>query len=66
MKFTRKQLTKMMAYHEAGHAVIARVLKISINYVTILPAYDTGAAVALTHSATYHACDANQDDNYTR
>jgi hypothetical protein len=61
MKLTRKQLTKMMAYHEAGHAVIARVLKININYVTILSAYDTAAAVTLTHSATYHARDADQE-----
>ena len=60
MKLTRKQLIKMMAYHEAGHAVIARVLKININYVTILSPGDTAAAVALTHSATYHARDADQ------
>jgi ATP-dependent Zn protease len=46
---------KALAYHEAGHAVIARMLGISIEYAT-LRALD-GDARALAHSAAHLAPD---------
>lgn len=60
MKKTRKQLDKEKAYHEAGHAVIARALGVGITFVTMLSPDDTAAAGAQTHSATYLARDADQ------
>lgn len=38
------------AYHEAGHAVIARVLTLHAGHATIKPDYEKGAAgLAITH-----------------
>jgi ATP-dependent Zn protease len=43
MKRTRKQL-KATAYHEAGHAVVGRVLTLACGGATIKPDYDEGNA----------------------
>lgn len=43
MRRTRQQL-KRAAYHEAGHAVIARVLTLASGYATIKPNYREGEA----------------------
>jgi len=48
------------AYHEAGHAVIARKLGIPVNHVTIVDDDAGNAGCALTGSATYLARDADQ------
>jgi ATP-dependent Zn protease len=50
---------KITAYHEAGHAVIARMLGIAVEYVTTL-SDDLTDGGALTHSAAYLARDADQ------
>lgn len=48
-KRTRKQL-KQTAYHEAGHAVIGRVLTLHCGGATIKPNYEEGeAGHAITH-----------------
>jgi ATP-dependent Zn protease len=44
------------AYHEAGHAVIARMLGLKVHYVTTLES----AEAALTHCAAYQARNADQ------
>jgi ATP-dependent Zn protease len=49
--------TTKQAYHEAGHAVIARVQGIPVDYVVLFPDSD---ALALTQSAAYLARDADQ------
>jgi hypothetical protein len=54
---TREEITT--AYHEAGHAVIARMLGIAVEYVTTL-SDDRTNGVALTHSAAFLAQDADQ------
>ena len=43
MKRTKKQL-KQTAYHEAGHAVVGRVLTLACGRATIRPNYDEGEA----------------------
>ncbi|WP_425906578.1 hypothetical protein [Nitrobacter sp. TKz-YC02] len=45
-----------IAHHEAGHAVIARVLDIPVSYAT-LDAHDGAGAVVTTSSATHLALD---------
>jgi hypothetical protein len=37
------KLERQKAYHEAGHAVVARTLGITISYVTMLPTDDMTA-----------------------
>lgn len=54
MNRTRKQL-KATAYHEAGHAVIARVLTLACGRATIRPNYDEGEA-GYTITADPSAC----------
>jgi hypothetical protein len=61
MKLMPKQLKKVLAYHESGHAVVARVLGSGFTYATILSPDDTAAAAVQTESATYHARDADQN-----
>ncbi|WP_051677457.1 hypothetical protein [Bradyrhizobium sp. URHD0069] len=51
----KEQKELVLAYHEAGHAVIAHALGIAVKYVTTLE----DASAALTHSATYLARDAD-------
>jgi hypothetical protein len=46
---------KALAHHEAGHAVIARILGMGIEYVTLRRA--DGDPGALAHSAAYFAPD---------
>jgi hypothetical protein len=48
----RKKLT---AYHEAGHAVIARTLGLAVPQVTLVANADTATPTAITMSATYRA-----------
>ncbi len=43
----------VIAHHEAGHAVIARVLGLGIAHVTIFSTDPANLAIALTQSATY-------------
>jgi hypothetical protein len=45
---------KVKAYHEAGHAVVARVLGISVEHVSLL-AGGGNSTGALTHCALYQA-----------
>lgn len=48
----KHQTRKSTAYHEAGHAVIGRVLTLASGPATIKPNYDEGAwGVSHTHSA---------------
>ena len=44
----------LVAYHEAGHAVAARVLGVEIVAATMFGLEDTAAAGVLTYSACYH------------
>jgi hypothetical protein len=46
----RKLTKEQVAYHEAGHAVIARVLGVSVAYVTLLRITDySRASAAIVH-----------------
>ena len=47
---TLKQTRRSTAYHEAGHAVIGRVLGLTCGGATIVPDYDEGSA---GHAVTY-------------
>jgi hypothetical protein len=55
---TRTEIDK--AYHETGHAVIARVLGIHVNLLTTFSIDEFTGAVAETYSAAYLARDADQ------
>ena len=50
---------KLLAFHEAGHAVSARRLGLTISYVSLFPTQGS-AADAQHHSASYAALDADQ------
>ena len=54
----KRELAK--AYHEAGHAVVARTLGITLSYVTMLPTDDMPAGGALGNSASWLARDTDQ------
>lgn len=54
---TNKKWEARVAYHEAGHAVAARLLGIGITYVTLLPVAAGGAASTQAHSAARSAWD---------
>jgi hypothetical protein len=45
----------LIAYHEAGHAVVARKLGVEVVYVVMFPTDDGGVAGAQTRSAAYLA-----------
>jgi ATP-dependent Zn protease len=45
---------QIIAYHESGHAVVARVLDVGLSYVTLFPT-DDSLATARTHSAAHRA-----------
>jgi hypothetical protein len=47
---------KVKAHHEAGHAVVARVLGISVEHVSLLAGGENSTGV-LTHGALYQARD---------
>src|ERR1700733_15185184 len=53
MPTARQKFELLKAYHEAGHAVVARLLEIPVNRVTIFPTDDTNQAIAEAHSAAY-------------
>jgi hypothetical protein len=55
MRFTKVDA----AYHEAGHAVIARTLGIRVPCVALFPLTEGSSAVALSSSAAW---DAREDD----
>jgi len=55
MPTARQKFELLKAYHEAGHAVVARLLEIPVNRVTISPTDDTNQAIAEAHSAAYLA-----------
>jgi ATP-dependent Zn protease len=50
-KFRERQARKVVAYHEAGHAVIARKLGITVEHISMCPPDERGVAGALTQSA---------------
>jgi len=54
------KLERQKAYHEAGHAVVARTLGITMSYVTMLSTDDMTAGSALADSASWLARDADQ------
>jgi hypothetical protein len=54
----KRELAK--AYHEAGHAVVARTLGITLSYVTMLSTVDMPAGGALGNSASWLARDTDQ------
>jgi hypothetical protein len=56
----RQKLRAMMAYHEASHAVVARVLGIECQGVLMFSPEGGAASGALTSSAAYLARDADQ------
>ena len=57
---SKGKLDRLKAYHEAGHAVVARTLGIAMSYVTTLPTEEMTAGGALTNSASWLARDADQ------
>ena len=56
----KDKLERLKAYHEAGHAVVARTLGMAMSYVTMLPTDDMTAGSALADSASWLARDADQ------
>jgi hypothetical protein len=46
---------KARAYHEAGHAVVARVLGVTVTHVAMFSTKPDNSAVAQTHSAYWSA-----------
>ena len=56
----REKMIAMIAYHEAGHAVVARSLGIGVSFVTLLGADAESEAAARTHSATWLARNDDQ------
>jgi hypothetical protein len=46
---------KVMAYHEAGHAVVARVLGVGVPYAALFPVDSNSRAGVPTASAAWHA-----------
>jgi ATP-dependent Zn protease len=46
---------EVRAYHEAGHAVIARVLGVGVAYITLFPTDETNRGGAQTRSAAWLA-----------
>ena len=52
---TQRHLHKSTAYHEAGHAVVGRVLTLASGGVTIKPNYDDGTW-GVSHTANPYAC----------
>jgi hypothetical protein len=42
-----------MAFHEAGHAVVARMLGVELSHVALFATTDEGTPVAQTHSAAW-------------
>lgn len=53
MPTARQKFELLKAYHEAGHAVVARLLEIPVNRVTVFPTDDANQAIAEAHSAAY-------------
>jgi len=50
---------RIKAYHEAGHAVVARTLGVAVTYVTIFSTGPGNQGGAETHSAAWHARNAD-------
>ena len=57
---SKGKLDRLKAYHEAGHAVVARTLGMAMSYVTMLPTDDMTAGSAVANSASWLARDADQ------
>ena len=57
---SKSKLERLKAYHEAGHAVMARTLGMAMSYVTMLPTDDMTAGSAMADSASWLARNANQ------
>jgi ATP-dependent Zn protease len=51
----RKKVRRLMAVHEAGHAAVARLLGVKVEYVVMFPTVVDSAAGAMTHSAAHAA-----------
>jgi ATP-dependent Zn protease len=47
----KSQREKVVAFHEAGHAVVARALGITVKYATIVPSKGSAGSVAANNSA---------------
>jgi hypothetical protein len=52
-------MKEVKAYHEAGHAVIARVLGVEVDYVVLFSTDPSNESAALTHSATWRHSNAD-------
>ena len=57
---SKSKLERLKAYHEAGHAVMARTLGMAMSYVTMLPTDDMTAGSAMADSASWLAHNADQ------
>ena len=57
---SKSKLERLKAYHEAGHAVMARTLGMAMSYVTMLPTDDMTAGSAMADSASWLARNADQ------
>jgi len=51
----RQRARAIIAYHEAGHAVIARALGVTVEFVAMNSISEDAAAGAMTRSAAHHA-----------
>jgi hypothetical protein len=51
----KSEREKLIAHHEAGHAVVARLLGVGMTYAALFPTAPDSAAVAQTCSAAYLA-----------
>lgn len=51
----KKEVQQLVAYHEAGHAVVARVLGVDVIYAATFPTGPNNSANVRTASAAYRA-----------
>jgi hypothetical protein len=56
---SKQKKDRSKAFHEAGHAVVARALGIAVNYVTISSTGPGNQGGAETHSAAWDAGNAD-------
>jgi hypothetical protein len=61
-RLEKKKKRRKIAYHEAGHAVAARILGIGVPYVAMISIDDDTPASAMTESASWAARNAPSAD----
>ena len=58
----KKKKRRKIAYHEAGHAVAARILGVRVPYIAMIPIDDGSPAMAMAEAASWAARNASPAD----